>query len=112
MSETSNGLFIEKGEVNLKTQGNDSKWVIDDIIEGSSKWDMDNAKLNISSSKTTNKDGVVVTGGSITLNNQVKNLILTHQSGTLLLTGDKISNGASILQVLIYLYHLITVVQI
>ena len=59
---------------------------------------MDNAKLNISSSKTTNKDGVVVTGGSITLNNQVKNLILTHQSGTLLLTGDKISNGASILQ--------------
>jgi len=98
MSETSNGLFIEKGEVNLKTQGNDSKWVIDDIIEGSSKWDMDNAKLNISSSKTTNKDGVVVTGGSITLNNQVKNLILTHQSGTLLLTGDKISNGASILQ--------------
>ena len=82
----SNALFIERGTVELKTQNSEtSKLVFDDGIEGSG---IDNAKLQI----------ISMGGGDIELNNEIKNVSLTHKSGTLVLNGSNmLAEGASIL---------------
>lgn len=90
---TANAIYIWDGQVDLQTRnGADSKLVIDDGIEG---LDIANAKLNVISGRS--KDDVPY-GGSISLNNEVKNVQLTHKSGTLLLNhNNKLADGAAIL---------------
>lgn len=82
---SANAIYINSGGVKLSTTGSvDSKLVIDDGIEGAN---IANANLKITAN-----------GGEIALNNEIKNLILTHQSGTLLLNANnKLADGASIL---------------
>lgn len=85
---SSNAVYIEKGKVTFQTLNSpDSRYVVNDGIQGASAYSMDAAKLFIQAN-----------GGSVEFNDEVKNLVLTHTSGTLELNkADKIANGGSIL---------------
>lgn len=86
-ASSSNAIFINKGKIYITTSDG-SKLIIDDGIEGASADKMSDANVTY----RTNY------GGTLVLNNEVKNLVLTHASGNLLLNhGDKLADGVPIL---------------
>ncbi len=98
-SEKSNAIYIASGTVELKTQNNaNSKLTIDDGISGTII-DIQDSHGNVIKREYKGKLNIVSNGGGeIALNNTVKNVILTHKSGTLLLNhGNKLADGNPIL---------------
>ncbi len=73
----SNAIYIEQGNLRITTNKDKSKLVIDDGIQGNAN--------DITKSKV---EYVTNYGGTLELNNKIKDLVFVHQSGNLLLNRE------------------------